>query len=139
LVVVLGAGLLLADSGFRTAAADPPLKTPGEGVMCALGIYTYLEQVGAQCFPGQDPALQTELHRSVAELDRFVLANGWTPADLTRFKAEQARVGQPKEKVCLAEWLPLYGASRRSGTEKLRASVLGLVARPGRPTWGDCL
>lgn len=107
--------------------------------MCALGIYSFLEEMGARCVAAPDPAVQAGLHAAVADLDHFVLANGWTPADLARFKDEQARIGHSKQDVCLAEWLPAYEKLRAVDMDKLRSTVQALVARPGKPTWGDCL
>jgi hypothetical protein len=107
--------------------------------MCALGIYSFLEQLGARCVADPDPAVQAGLHAAVADLERFVLANGWTPADLARFKDEQVRIGHPKDEVCLAEWLPAYQKLRSADVEKMRSTAQALVARPGKPSWGDCL
>jgi len=48
-------------------------------------------------------------------------------------------VAQPKASVCTEEMTRMYEAALGTGTEKLRAHVDSIVARRGKPTWGDCL
>jgi hypothetical protein len=120
-------------------ASDERAKPPGEGVMCALAIYSAMDQVGRVCFPGQDPAMQAEVGRAVAKLDRYVLANGWTAEDLAHFKREQASVDTPKDKLCKGDFLDLYKAAKTSDPAALGAAVDKATSRPGQPTWGTCL
>lgn len=113
---------------------------PGEGVICAMGIYNAMAEVGRRCFAGQDQEYQNELIRAVNRIDRYVLSNSnWTDADLAKFKREQARVGEPTDLVCVAEMTDMYLHSSKQGAPRLRKTTDVLLARPGPPTWGDCL
>ena len=107
--------------------------------MCALAIYGVADQVGRRCFPGQDAAMQAEIGRTVAKLDGYVLANGWTAKDLARFKHEQTWVDATHDKLCKGDTVGIYRAIAAGDPAALRASNDALVARPGKPTWGDCL
>lgn len=121
------------------AQTKPALDEPGVGVICALGIYNAVAEVGRQCFPEQDLAFKAELIRSLAKLDSYVLKNATlTAADLARFKQEQAHVGQPKDLICTDEMSGMYQASVSAGASKLTKHVDALIARPGNLTWGDC-
>jgi hypothetical protein len=81
-----------------------------------------------------------ELHRDVAEMDAFILANSTiTPEQLVKLKAKQAHVGAPKEQLCRGDLSQIYRSFERSGVEKLRANADKMVSRPGPPTLGDCV
>jgi hypothetical protein len=149
--VVLGAlvaGIFLGAISKADAQAAPPQDAPsqaarrlppGEGIFCALAIYSVAREVGRQCFPGEDPEYQAELGRSVAKLDAFVLRNSkTTPAELAKFKTDQGQ-GAPRELLCKGEAVGIYRAVENGGAERLRTSIDSAVARPGQPTWGTCL
>jgi hypothetical protein len=113
---------------------------PGEGVICSLGIYNAIAEVGRRCFAGRDPEFQAELGRAVARIDEYVLANSeWTADDLARFKRDQSRVGEPEATVCTDEMKGYYSYSASRGAEEIRTATDRLLERPGPPTWGDCL
>ena len=120
-----------------TAAQDPPA---GQGVMCAWVFYAVATEVGDRCFPDEDPAYHAEeTHRSVAEIDAFILANSKiTPERLASLKKQQAHIGAPKGLLCHGELVDIYRAFQKAGVEKLRANADKMVARPGPPTIGDC-
>lgn len=129
--------LLAVAADARTATSE---REAGVGVICALGIYNAVAEVGRQCFPEQDAAFKAELNQSLAKLDSYVLRNSEsTAADLVRFKQEQSLVGRPKDLVCTDELMDMYRATVSAGRTKLTKHVDALVARPGKPTWGDCL
>ncbi len=122
------------------AQTEASKSEPGVGVICALGIYNAVAEVGRQCFPAENADFKAELAQSLAKLDTYVLQNSqFTAADLARFKQEQSGVGRPKDLVCTDEMMGMYRATVKAGAEKLTKHVDALVARPGKPTWGDCL
>jgi hypothetical protein len=131
-----------AQDALAREAPPPPaarVPPPGEGVICALAIYTLVNEVGGQCFPGGNPEFQAEVGRSVSKLDAFVLRNSdMTRAALAKFKADQGQVGAPKERLCKGDAITLYRALESGGAQRLRSSVDDAVARPGKPTWGTC-
>jgi len=109
-------------------------------MICALGIYNAVAEVGKRCFPAQDADFKAKLTQSLAKLDTYVLQNSqFTAADLPRFKQEQSGVGRAKDLVCTDDMMGMYRAAVSAGAEKLTKHVDALVARPGKPTWGDCL
>jgi len=121
----------------RITARTPP---PGEGIFCALAIYSVAQEVGLQCFPGESPEIQSELSRSVGKLEAYVLQNSkTTPAELAQLRNQQGAVGAPKERLCTGDAVAIYRAIAKGGAERLRTSIDAAVARSGKPTWGDCL
>ena len=97
-------------------------------------------EVGRRCFAGQDGTLQVALADGATQIDEFVLRNSeWTPAELERFKQEEALGDWPEEELCRGDPLTLYEYFRATGAEPLRAQIAQVLARPGPPTWGDCL
>ena len=112
----------------------------GEGVICALGIYNAMAEVGRRCLDGQEPEFQAELDRTVSQIDEYVLRNSDTSrADLMAFKREQALLGEPEAEVCRPEPIGMYRHMASAGAASLRASTRQLLKRPGKPSWGDCL
>lgn len=132
-------GVLFALAGGPAPAAAPQTP-PGEGVFCAAAIFALAAEVGARCFPGQDPDLQAELRQSVAKIDAFILQNSTTTAaELETFKKEQAHVGAPAALLCQGDASDIYLGLRRGGPKPIRENADLLVSRPGPPTWGTCL
>ena len=126
------------DATPKMAAARE--RPAGEGVICAMGIYNAVAEVGRRCFPGRDAEFQAELGRTVSRIDDYVLANsGWTSEDLARFKREQSHVGEPEPIVCSEEMKGFYGHMAATSVETVRTEIDRLLARPGPPTWGTCL
>ena len=107
--------------------------------MCAWVFYAAAAEVADRCFPDDDPALRKELHRDVAEMDAFILANSKiTPERLAALKTQQAHVGASKELLCKGELSQIYRSFQQSGLDKLRTAADAMVSRPGPPTLGDC-
>jgi hypothetical protein len=99
-----------------------------------------MAEVGKRCFPGQDPAFQSDLARSVERLEEYVLRNSErTAEDLAAFKKEQAHVGAPEAAVCHEEAMDMYRHLAARGPEPVKSMTDELVVRPGTPKWGDCL
>lgn len=76
----LGLAVLFASlapgSGAQPTSSSKVREPPdGEGVICSWATMTAVAEVGDTCFPGQNPALQAELRRSVARIDQYVLRN----------------------------------------------------------------
>lgn len=134
---VTGVLLFCAASSPLAQEREPP---PGEGIFCALAIYSYVDQVAAACRPTEAPELRAALRESVARLKTYVLANGGgTEAEVEQFLRDQGGVGAAKERLCTGDPLMMYEAIKRSGPAQLRSGIGTMVARPGKPTWGTCL
>jgi hypothetical protein len=121
--------------------SDPPRRPPaGEGVVCAWGVYTLAATVGEKCFPGQNPALQADLKAAVSALDAYVARNDpkMTPAAVAQFKREQAHVDAPPDLLCRGDALQMYRAVEKVDRAKWKGDLDRLLARDGKPTWGDC-
>lgn len=136
----LGAAAPAGAPDLPSQAAARRDSPPGEGVICAAGLYAAAAEVGRRCLAAPDPAVQAELDAAVARFDHYILADpDWDQAALDRFKREQALVGTPTAELCASDAVMVYRALAEAGAESLRISSQQLVARPGRPTWGDCL
>lgn len=148
-LATLGLGCSPATTGSQGSerlASSVPEKVapyrpaPGEGVICALAIFSAMSEVGSRRFPGEDAEFQSELARSVTRLDEYVLRNSErTIEDLSAFKKEQAHIGAPQAAVCHEEAIDMYRHMASRGPERLKSGTDELVARPGEPKWGDCL
>ena len=143
-MTIARASVILAASFALIAADQPapsrPVPAPGEGVICALALYNAIAEIGRQCFPDQDQDFKTRLSGVLKKVDAYVLANsGSKPEDLEIFKRKQALLGKPKADVCKPDLMQLYTAAAKAGAADLQDSADKLLARPGKPTWGDCL
>ena len=129
------------DVARSTQPTDARRERPaGEGVICALGILSAMKEVGNRCFAAQDSEFQSELARSVMRLDEYVLSNSeQTAADLEAFKKDQSEVGAPLAELCRDDLTGMYKDMAARGPEPIKSGTNELVARPGQPTWGDCL
>jgi hypothetical protein len=127
-------------SATTAAAAQPPHDKPGEGVLCLLGLASIASEIGRRCPGKNDPAFQAAVDQSVAMLDRYVATNGhFTSAEIAKFKKEQARAGGPLAEVCEREAFSIYDGLHKLGPAAILEDARETVARPGVPTWDDCL
>jgi hypothetical protein len=134
------AGSAQAGTAPETALSQPSVREPAMGTICAVALYTAVQEVGKRCFPGEDAEFQAEVDRAVARLDAFVLANSdMGEAGLERLKREQSLVGAPEAELCTGDPVGIYRAFAAQGKESLRAEAEMLTARPRPAVWGDCL
>jgi len=120
----------------QVAAQDSP---PGEGIGCALAVFSATAEVGKRCFSGQDQEFQASLAYSVSQLERFSIKNSHTTmADLETFEREQGHVGAPAALLCHGDGPSLYEHFRTLGAIRLRSMIDKMVSRPGKPTFGSC-
>jgi hypothetical protein len=134
--------LLLATPALVGAAPPPPrLSPPGEGVLCMMVFVDVAAEVGRRCFPGQNLPFQTRVESAEAKFDAYVLKNGpATPAQLAAFKKDQARIGSPAfECNAGGDLVQTYKNFLAVDPNFLTTEVDKLLARPGRPTFGDCV
>src|SRR3954470_18213705 len=90
-VLALLAGSAQADPAADVDLSAPAVREPAMGTICAVALYSAVQEVGKRCFPGEDSEFQAEVGRAVARLDAFVLANSdMGPAGLERLKREQS-------------------------------------------------
>jgi hypothetical protein len=132
----------VALSALALIGATPPPDEPppGEGVICMLALVHAAAEVGSRCFPGQNPTFQAELETEAGRIDEYVLKNApMKPGDLAKFRREQALAGVPTAKVCGPDPISIYKGFLAVGADQLKSNVDRLLARPGKPTWGDCL
>jgi hypothetical protein len=131
----------------RSAPPTPPapyverVKPPGEGVLCAWGIYTAMASVGATCFPGENPRFQADLRAYSAQLEAYVVRNdkSATPQSIARFRREQGQTEAPAGKLCRADIVKMYRGFETADRQALMAAVAEATARDGKPSWGSCL
>jgi hypothetical protein len=138
LAIIAATGL----TAFSSAPAQTQRETPpGEGVICAWAIYSFVSDVAERCPTGASVELKAELARSVERLDAYVRENSdITPAQFEAFKREQANVGRPEAEVCGASVADgLVEGLTHMPVDELRTFIDEAVARPGTPTWGTCL
>lgn len=108
--------------------------------MCIWGITAAIVEVGKYCPVSADPAFQAALVESVAVMDRYVAVNGGLDeAGITAFKRHHAGMGADPAFLCTPDMMRMWEDSRARGAAALHKEVAKAVARPGKPTFGDCL
>ncbi|MDP3802345.1 hypothetical protein [Brevundimonas sp.] len=133
--VVLAAGVPAASAAPQSA---PREKAAGEGVLCAIALYSGIAEAARTCTPETAPEFQAELRRQVERLDAYALANGMTTEGLAGFKSQNlAGLGDPS--MCAAYREEGLEEVLTADPEAMRTTVDELVARPGTPTWGSCI
>jgi hypothetical protein len=138
--LALLAGSARADPAAEAPTSPPAMREPTMGTICAVALYSAVQEVGKRCFPGEDAEFQAELGRAVARLDSYMLSHSdMDQAALDSLKREQSLVGAPKAELCSGDPVGLYRAFAGQGSEYLRAETERITARPGPATWGDCL
>lgn len=133
--IILAAGVPAASAAPQSAPRERPA---GEGVLCALALYSGIVEVARRCTPETAPALQAELVRQVERLEAYSLANGMTPEALADFK-RQNLAGPSDPAMCAAYMEDGFESALTVDPADLRAGVDAMVARPGAPTWGSCI
>lgn len=136
------AGIRLARAVATIAASlvltgeTAPAPAAGEGVLCGLAIYSAVAEVGRQCFAERNLDFQSHVRHNIARIEAFVRANSaMTQADLEQFEHRQA----PRDNACAADLTKFYQAFAKAGSAAIDQDVDRLIARPGPPTWGQCL
>jgi len=122
-------------------AAPPPVEQPpGEGVLCAMVFVDVVAETGRRCFPGQNEAFQARVEGAETKFDAYFLKNTpATPRQLAEFKKDQAGVGAPAFS-CKADGdsVSIYKHFLAGDPKWLTTEVDKFLARPGKPTLGDC-
>lgn len=122
-------------------AAPPPVQyPPGVGVLRMMAFVDVTAEAGRRCFPDQNPAFQARIERAEAQFDAYFLKNTpATPEQLAKFKREQASVGDPTFD-CRADGdsVPIYKHLQTVDQQQLTSGIDELLARPGKPSFGDC-
>lgn len=128
---------VVRDEDGNTALVDRTGKGP---MLCVWSLYVAAQDVGRQCFPGQDKRLQAELATSIRTTDAFILKNSSshpTPADLAVRKAVILR--EVKAQACAGDTLELYRAFQKGGVAALRASTDEMLSIPREPVMNPCV
>lgn len=126
--------LLALSAGAAPARQQQDGKT---GVLCTLAILATIDEVGRQCFQGQDRAFQADARDNLNRLSRHVLSRTtMTPAEMTMMLDRVSGRKQPDRKIC-EEGAEMYTHFRDRGGQ-LRGWVDEAIARPGTPGWEPC-
>lgn len=138
LILALAAPLAMAVQDVPTVPED---KDPAVGTVCLWAIYNVIDQVGKRCHKGEDAALQAFVAQGAARLDQVLRdKGGMTEEQLARFKREQTGTDVPDAEFCKPNGADgFYKPAREQKLEAMRRDLDKVLARPGKPTWGDCL
>lgn len=137
LILALAAPLAMAVQDVPARSGEEPTV----GTVCLWAIYNTLDQVGKRCHPGEDAALQAFVAEGAGRLDRVLIARGgMTQAQLDKFRRQQTGADLPDAEFCKAEGPGgFYGPARSQDLDGMRRDLEKVLARPGKPVWGDCL
>jgi hypothetical protein len=108
-------------------------------VLCVWELYLATKIVAEACHAGEDPALQSELGRSIERVDAFIIKNApATQAQVDSFKQQfhDQSVGQDLCKNPGAQ--AMYADAKRAGAERIRADTDDLILMPRTPTKNGC-
>ena len=124
----------------RTTNAKPTDPRPGEGVLCVWAFVAVAAEAGRRCRPGRDPEFQLELAHAMSRFEEYVRRNSdHTRAEIEQFERDQGMGGATDAALCRPEVAGVYDVMAARGKETLRTQVNQTLARPGQPTWGDCI
>ena len=145
----LRAALLLSVAVFVSLAQAQEAGVPGEGVICAYGLYTMLQFTAKVCSWERVP-FDEMLDHAVADIESYILANASDPSVVERTRAnmaageavwktwptadQQAYCEQQSKSQTMAG-IPI----RESDPEELKRHVELLLSVPGEPTLGSCV
>ena len=124
--------------GAASPVREPP---PGEGVLCMMVFVDVAAEAGRRCFPGQNPVFQARVEEAEAKFDAYFLKNGpATPEQLAAFKKDQAGIGAPTFQ-CKSDGdvVLMYNHFVALDAKVLTTDVDKMLARKGKPTFGDCV
>lgn len=111
--------------------------------MCMAALLNVAVEIGKACYPEDNPVGQVRLQMQLKRLDDYMLLDpNWSPENLAKFKREQGGVGLQDRDSCDRlgkDTKGLYNGFVDLDSEELIESVDELTAKPGKPTWGDCL
>ncbi len=111
------------------------------GVLCWAAILESISDTGKRCVGKEDLQFRSALDQSIARLDaHLTTTGGWSPAQLSRFKAQMGSRSAPNAEVCgNADALEMYQGLQKAGVAPLERQTGAVLAKPGPPKWGDCL
>ena len=138
----------LALSCATAAVGQEASRPPGDGVLCAYGIYANVQFVAREC--GWDRlTIDTAIDRAVSDIEVYIIANATDPEIVARTR-ENLRLGA----AALAEWPESERQAFCEGTSnerpnyalpfrtleptKLEQMIKKLLSAPGEPTNGVC-
>lgn len=136
----LSKSLLLGCTGFALVSAMPMQDPPGQGVLC-LGTFIYfVENSGTQCRAGEDAEFQARIAKHARRFDDYITRNsGGDAGVLKRFKDGQGLNGRDRKYVCDGDVAEIYDNFKDQKPQELDKAVDELLARDGRPSFGDCV
>ena len=145
----LKAALLFLGAVSVGVAHAEAARVPGEGVICAYGLYTALQFTAKVCNWERVPFDET-LDEAVGEIESYILTNASDPSIVQRTRANmlegeavwetwpvadrQAYCEQQSKSQSIAG-IPI----RDTDPDELKHSVELLVSVPGEPTLGSCV
>ena len=127
-------------AGAALISATPPEESPERGVLC-LGTFIYFaEKNGKICRAGQDNEFQERLARLSSKFDAYIIRNtDGNPDTLSKFKASQNLDSEDRSYICEGDVAKSYENFKAIPAADLDESVDKLLARDGRPSFGDCV
>lgn len=137
LILALAAPLAMA---VQDVPAEPR-EDPGVGTVCLWAMYNVIDQVGKRCHPGEEAVFQTFIADGAKRLDRVMIEKGgMSEADLGAFKRQQTGTDMPDREFCKPDGpAGFYKAVRGKELDDMRRDLETVLARRGKPGWGDCV
>lgn len=144
----LQAALLLVGAVSVSAAQAQGTRVPGEGVICAYGLYTMLQFTAKVCDWERVPFDET-LDQAIADIESYILANARDPSIVESTRAnllggeavwntwsagDQKADCEQQSKAQTMAGIPI----RQTDPAELKRSVELLLSVPGEPTLGSC-
>lgn len=138
----IAAALLSLSLLGATQPAEDGFKS-GVGVLC-MGTFVYIADLqGKACYPGQDSEYQTWLDSNAQKFDAYLIRNfpdGETT--LNKFKESQGAFSADNKRLCDLEDAPdsdIYMHIRDLDHDEIGNTIDAMLAKDGKPTWGDCV
>ncbi len=127
---------------FHDKGISAQVDNTGKGaVLCLWQIYSFIIEVGNQCFKNNDD-IQRELVESVKRIDAFIIRNSSHPVTQAQLSASEAQATQNLHKsgnMCKGDGANLYQRVRSGGAAGIHGSLDELLSVPREPVMNPCL
>ena len=131
---------LLACTSLALMSAAPMQDPPGQGVLCLATFVYFVEKNGKQCRSGKDAEFQARIAGYARRFDEYIIRNsGGDAAGLARFKDGQGLNSSDRNYICAGDVAESYDRFKAEKPQELDKAVDKLLARDGRPSFGDCV
>ena len=108
-------------------------------VLCTWSLMLGVKAVGEKCHAREDDSFASALAGAIADMDRFIAANGTPRTAALAAQAREVSTTLKREDICTPDGERLYEIVRSRGPAALREAVARMLAVPRPPVMNPCV